>query len=56
MVGERVWRWIIWGGGGGGREGDYMPIAALSPAMIAILMFRKCEGQNLKSVSIDHNF
>ena len=39
-----------------GGEGDYMPVTTLSPAMIAILMFRNCEGQSLKTVYIDHNF
>ena len=49
-----------------GGEGDYIPIATLSPpemtsalrwaAMSAILVFHNCEGQNQKTVSTDHNF
>ena len=39
-----------------GGEGDYMPIATRSPAMIAIVMFRNCEGQSHKTVSTDYNF
>ena len=52
---------------GVGGEGDYIPIATLSPtrmtpalrwaAMRAILMFHfDCEGQSHKTVSTDHNF
>ena len=46
-----------------GGEGDYIPIATLSPpewllwaAMKAILMFHNCEGQSHKTVSTDYNF
>ena len=48
-----------------GGEGDYIPIATLSPperpalkwaAMRAILMFRNCEGQSHNTVSTDHKF
>ena len=53
-----------------GEEGDYIPIATLSPpewllhgggggggaAMRAILMFRNCKGESHKTVSTDHNF
>ena len=45
-----------------GGEGDYIPVATLSPpvlrgaAMRVILMFHNCEGQSHKTVSTDHNF
>ena len=49
-----------------GEDGDYIPIATLSPsektsalrwaAMRAILMFHNYEGQSHKTMSTDHNF
>ena len=43
------------------EEGDYIPIATMSPPLIwaairAILMFHNCDGQSHKTVSTDHNF
>ena len=52
--------------GGGGEEGDSIPIVTLAAttrmtsafrwaAMRAILMFHNCEGQSHETVSTDHN-
>ena len=43
------------------EEGDYIPIATMSPpliwaAMRAIFMFHDCDEQSHKTVSTDHNF
>ena len=69
-------RKAYWGRGEGGGEakggmrgeGDYIPVATLSPpttrmtpalrwtAMRVILIFHNCEGQSHKTVSTDINF